>query len=84
MGTSLSDQEGLFGYKNWDYVVIPAGTVVPEELIITKDHYIAKKKSWHYPISPNFDMPVIKFLDALDQLAVNAKLKLGPRSNAEY
>lgn len=22
-GTSLSDQEGLFGHKNWDYVVIP-------------------------------------------------------------
>jgi|SRR5690606_24791821 len=83
-GTSLSDQEGLFGHKNWDYVVIPAGTVVPSELVITKDHYIPKKKSWHYSISPNFDMPVVKFLKALDQLAVNAKIKLGVRSNAKY
>lgn len=83
-GTSLSDQKGLFGHKNWDYVVIPAGTVVPPELVITKDHYIPKKKSWHYSISPNFDMPVTKFLKALDQLAINAKIKLGARSHAKY
>lgn len=83
-GTSLSDKEGLFGHKNWEYVVIPAGTVVPPELIITKDHYIPKKGSWHYSISPNFDMPVTKFLKALDQLAINAKIKLGANSNAKY
>lgn len=82
-GTSLSDKEGLFGHKNWEYVIIPAGTVVPRELIITKDHYIPGKKSWHYSISPNFDMPVSKFLKALDQLAMNAKIKVGVRSNAK-
>jgi hypothetical protein len=83
-GTSLSDKEGLLGQKNWDYIVIPAGTHVPPELIITKDHFIPQKKSWHYSISLNFDMPVSKFLWALDQLARNAKIKLGARSNAKY
>ena len=83
-GTSLSDKEGLFGNKNWDYVVIPAGTTIPQELIITKDHHIPKRKSWHYSISPNYDMPVTKFLQALDQLAINAKIKLGVSSNAQH
>jgi len=83
-GTSLSDREGIFGHKNWDYVIIPVGTVVPRELVITKDHYIPKKKSWHYSISPNFEMPVTKFLKALDQLAINAKIKIGVNSNAKY
>ena len=82
-GTSLSDKDGLFGHKNWEYVIIPAGTIIPRELIITKDHYIPHKKSWHYSISPNFDMPISKFLKALDHLAVNAKIKIGVRSNAK-
>ncbi|WP_425607677.1 hypothetical protein [Pseudoalteromonas ostreae] len=72
--------DGLFGHKNWDYIVIPKGTLVPKELIITKDHYIAKKKSWHYSISPNFDMPVSEFLAALDTLAFNAKIKIKVKS----
>lgn len=81
--TSLSDRNGLFGHKNWDYVVIPAGTIIPKELVITKDHYIPKKDSWHYSISPNFDMPVNKFLRALDQLAINAEIKIQGVSNAK-
>ena len=82
-GTSLSDVRGLFGHKNWDYVVIPAGTIIPKELVITKDHYIPKKKSWHYSISPNFDMSLGKFLRALDQLAINADIKIIGVSNAK-
>lgn len=83
-GTSLSDMHGLFGHKNWDYVVIPAGTMIPHELVITKDHYIPQKKSWHYSISPNFDMPITRFLGALDQLATNAKIrtKVGANVNS--
>lgn len=80
-GTSLSDIYGLFGDKNWDYVVIPAGTIIPKELVITKDHYIPKKSSWHYSISPNFDMPVTRFLRALDQLAINAEIIIKGVSN---
>ena len=80
-GTSLSDINGLFGRKNWEYIVIPAGTFVPEELMITKDHYIPKKKSWHYSISPKFDMPVSSFLGALDKLAFNAKICIKVQSH---
>ena len=40
VGTSLVDQDMIFGSKNWEYVVIPAGTIIPGELIITKDHYM--------------------------------------------
>ncbi|MDP5189076.1 hypothetical protein [Rheinheimera baltica] len=61
---------------------IPAGTIIPKELVITKDHYIPKKNSWHYSISPNFDMPVSKFLRSLDQLAINAEIKNKGVSNA--
>ena len=80
-GTSLSDIDGLFGHKSWDYIVIPKGTTIPNELIITKDHYIPRKKSWHYSISPNFDMPVSNFLNALDKLAFNAKIRIKVQSH---
>ncbi len=76
VGTSLVDRADIFGNKNWEYVVIPAGTVIPHELIITKDHYMSRKKCWHYSISPNYDMPKAKFTRALDVLAINAGLKL--------
>lgn len=82
-GTSLSDKEGLFGHKSWEYIFIPAGTNIPPELIITKDHHIPKKNCWHYSISPNYDMPVTKFLKSLDQLAINAKIKIGVTRNAQ-
>lgn len=63
-GTSLSDIRAIFGLKSWDYVVILAQTCIPEKLIITKEHFIAAKKAWHYSISPNYDMPVTDFLAA--------------------
>ncbi|EHH2451433.1 hypothetical protein MPV89_004207 [Vibrio vulnificus] len=75
VGTSLVDKEGIFGFKNWQYFVIPAGTHIPEELLITKDHYIPRKKCWHYSISPNFDMPKEKLVEALDKLAYNAGIR---------
>ena len=75
-GTSIVDKEGIFGHKKWDYIVIPAGTIIPDEIIITKDHYMQRKNCWHYSISPNFDMPERDYLKALDQLAVNAGIKI--------
>lgn len=74
-GTSIVDKEGIFGYKKWEYLVIPAGTIIPKELIITKDHYMQKKKCWHYSISPNYDMPEKEYLKALDALAFSAGIK---------
>lgn len=77
-GTSLNDMSGIFGHGRWEYVVIPKGTFVPNELIIviTRDHYMARKKCWHYSVSPNYDMPVETFLSALDQLAINASIRM--------
>jgi hypothetical protein len=75
-GTSLVDKEGIFGYKKWEYILIPAGTVIPDEIIITKDHFMRRKRCWHYSISPNYDMPVKKYLNALDKLAMNAGVQL--------
>lgn len=82
MGASLADKPGIFGQNKWDYIVIPAGTFIPDELIITKDHYLTRRKCWHYSISPNYDMPEIKYLNALDQLAMNAGVELKVKKNA--
>lgn len=72
-GTSVTDKEGIFGHGRWQYISIPKGTPIPNELIITKDHWMARKGCWHYSISPNYDMPVSDFLAALDKLAINVR-----------
>ena len=51
------------------------GTPIPQELILTRDHYMARKRCWHYSISPNVDMPIETFLAALDWLALNAGIQ---------
>jgi hypothetical protein len=81
-GTSLTDREGIFGYNKWTYVVIPAGTIIPPELIITKDHFMQRKGCWHYSISPNYDMPVATYLSALDKLAQHAGIQIRRRNRA--
>ncbi len=83
-GTSIVDKEGIFGYKKWEYLVIPAGTIIPKEIIITKDHYMQKKKCWHYSISPNYDMPKREYLKALDALAFNAGIKVKGKRHANH
>ena len=62
--------------------MIPKGTKIPSEIIITKDYYMVRKKCWHYSISPNFSMDVDAFLKALDQLAQNAGIELRGRRRA--
>ena len=76
-GTSLLDRSGAFGHKHWEYFLIPAGTHVPPELIITKDRYIKQLRCWHYSISPNYDMTKDAFMEALDKLAYNAGIRTG-------
>jgi len=75
VGTSLVDQKEIFGNKNWQYFVIPKGTNIPQELVITKDHYMPRKKCWHYSISPNYDMSKANLTNALDKLAYNAGIR---------
>jgi Tse2 ADP-ribosyltransferase toxins len=63
-GTSSVDQLGIFGHRSWEYVMIPKGTRIPDALITTKDHYMPRKKCWHYSISPNQDMSEDEFLSS--------------------
>lgn len=81
-GTSLFDQCGAFGEKNWTYFEIPAGTSIPAGLIITKDSYNPKYKATHYSISPNYTMPKHRFIKLLDTLAENAQKQRRKVSNA--
>lgn len=87
-GTSVVNTDGMFGYKKWEYFIIPAGTSIRNRLIITKDHVIPRKKTkdngsvWHYSISQNHDMPVTEFLDALDELARDAGIRIQVRKHA--
>ena len=71
-GTSLFDVSGVFGHKNWTYFEIPAGTEIPDGLIIVKDSYNKKYAATHYTISPNYTMPKSRFVALLDRLAQNA------------
>jgi len=72
MGTSLFDRSNIFGASSWIYFEIPAGTVIPEGLLITKDKFNDKMQATHYTILPNFTMPKAQFCALLDQLARNA------------
>ena len=81
-GASLTDKEGLFGFGRWSYVAIPAGTLIPNDLLITRDHHIASKNCWHYSLSPSRDMPVAVYLKALDQLALNSGLMMNEGKHA--
>lgn len=80
-GTSLFDAHGVFGPNNWTYFEIPAGTEIPRGLIITKDAYNKKYRATHYSISPNYMMPKRTFIQLLDHLAQNAKLRKARMAN---
>jgi hypothetical protein len=73
MGISLLDRPNTFIGREWEYFFIPKGTIIPIGLIITKDHFIQRYNATHYSVSPNFDMPSVKYIQLLDQLALNAR-----------
>ena len=76
-GTSLFDKPDVFGRKYWTYFEIPAGTEIPDGLVIVKDSFNARFKATDYSISPNYTMPKARFVTLLDQLAANAIAKAG-------
>ncbi|MBB1387540.1 hypothetical protein H5119_18720 [Pseudoalteromonas sp. SG45-5] len=45
---------------------------------------MARKKCWHYSISPNFEMPSDRFIEDLDKLAYNAGIKIKGAKHAEH
>ncbi|WP_308366894.1 MULTISPECIES: hypothetical protein [unclassified Microbulbifer] len=74
-GTSLFDKSGTFGFKNFEYFEIPAGTEIPTGLIIIKGEYNQKYKATHYSICPNHRMRKDLFIRLLDRLAYNAQFQ---------
>lgn len=71
-GTSLFDKPDTFAGESWWYFEIPAGTKIPEGIIIIKDDYNERFRATHYSIVPNRAMPLAEFKSLLDQLARNA------------
>lgn len=71
-GTSLFDRPDTFAGNSWQYFEIPAGTKIPEGLIIIKDDYNERFRATHHSIVPNRAMPLTEFRRLLDQLARNA------------
>jgi hypothetical protein len=71
-----SGVKGVFGLGMWTYFEIPAGTMIPPGLIITKDDYNARYQATHYSISPNYTMPKKQFTALLDQLAESARAQV--------
>lgn len=71
-GTSLFDKPDTFAGESWYYFEIPAGTAIPEGLLIIKDDYNERFKATHHAIVPNRTMPLAEFKRLLDQLARNA------------
>jgi len=80
-GTSLFDKSGTFGFKNFDYFEIPAGTEIPNGLIIIKGEFNQKYKATHYSICPNYRMRKDYFVNLLDRLAMNARIQKGRKGN---
>jgi hypothetical protein len=72
-GTSLFDKEGTFGFRDFDYFEIPAGTEIPIGLIIIKGEFNARYCATHYSICPNHRMTKVHFVGLLDTLAFNAQ-----------
>lgn len=80
-GTSLFDKSGTFGFKNFDYFEIPAGTEIPLGLIIIKGEYNNKYEVTHYSICPNYRTKKDLFISLLDKLALNAQYQKRKKRN---
>jgi len=69
-GVSLFDRLGVPN-KKWLYYRLGIGGNIPHGLYIIKDRFNKRHDSFHYSIKAGWDMPLIRFLMLLDELAVN-------------
>ncbi|GGA16400.1 hypothetical protein [Dyella nitratireducens] len=67
-GISTFDKPNLFKGA-WNYYKIPAGTVLPEGLVIVRDYYNSNYDATHHTIAPAYDMPLERFKALLAALA---------------
>jgi len=63
-GISTFDAPGPGGGHWWK---LPAGTELPEEVVIIRDHRTPDGRT-HYTLAPSRDMAVIRFCAALERL----------------
>jgi hypothetical protein len=72
-GTSLFDRPNVFKSKGWVMFEIPAGTVVPDSLVVRPTGYNTTLRATHYQIESRAElMQIDAFKGALDNLARNA------------
>lgn len=75
-GISTFDKPDVFKRGSWEYYKIPAGTKLPEGLVIVRDHWNNALKATHYTIAPAHDMPLKRFKDLLNSLASSLKIEV--------
>jgi hypothetical protein len=84
-GTSLFDRPGVFKWRGWLSFDLPAGTVVPDSLIVRHTGYNKAFQADHYQIESRTEqMRLDAYKGALDNLARNAIVRAiqvanGPR-----
>jgi hypothetical protein len=71
-GISVFDVMVTWLGPSWVNYEIPEGTVIPENLALTKDHYIPRHKATHYTLAPKDDMTLELFLASLKVVADKA------------
>lgn len=68
-GVSVFDKRGVPAGKDWSYVKIARGTVLPAGLAIVNDGYRESYDASHYTIAPERDMTLEEFRSHLHRLA---------------
>ncbi len=76
-GVSTYDAPGIPEGKDWYYYRIPAGTVLPNGLVVVQDEYNTRFNATHYTIAPAFDMPLLQFKFFLNKFAASAIKEVG-------
>lgn len=75
-GISTFDRPNVFKRGKWEYYKIPAGTKLPNGLVIVKDLFNKALGATHYTIAPACDMPLNSFKAILNQLAAQISSKV--------
>jgi len=72
-GLSTFDAPLPSQHKNAHWWKIPSSTIIPDGLVITKDHTIKQLDITHYTIQPSNDMPLTEYKRLLRILAKSAQ-----------
>src|SRR5688572_24210574 len=72
-GISVFDVQVTWLGAQWINYRIPAGTPIPENLAVTRDHSIPSYKATHYTLAPKDDMPLELFIQSLKVVATKAE-----------